>query len=339
MDLELQYTNPYELSLTARVGFEEAEAKNTLAAVLPTQTVLGNSITLLKGDNGLVEVAEYRSYDAETSFGSVGEEVEEVEVKLPALGQQARISEADQLTMMGVGGAQAHESARLRAAKRLGQAVADRIELARGQVLQTGVFTANENRFKKTVDFERSAEMNVTAGNLWNAENADPLADIDAWVQAYSDLNGEDPEALLLSKAAMRAFKVSPAVRAALYGTDSGKRVSNEDIAGLLAGEGLPRLVEYNRKVRKGGASIDVLDPNVAVFVPSADANAGSTAFGTTLESMEPDYGFADIMERAGIVVGAYKSRNPIGIYVHSAAIGMPVLRDADRFMAATVLG
>lgn len=335
MILETEFVSPYDMTIAGRVGQEEAEVLNPLASVLPSQAVFGQSIDVIKGGNGFNEVAEFRAYDSEVSFGDAGEDVEEITVKLPPLGQQTRISELDQLKVAGTGNRQLLEDMRLKAAKARGIAVAERMELARGQVLQTGKATINENRFKKEIDFDRDPSMTITAGTSWLTGPA--LTDLDTWTAAYADLNGYIPERFLLSTAGFNAFKKNPEVVAAIHGDTSGRRVSAAQLNEFLAEERLPTVEVYDKQVRKGGQQIRIIDEDVAIFVPPVTADAGVTAWGTTLESLEADYAIVD-GERPGIVVAAYKSRNPIGVYAHAAAIGLPVLKNANAFMAATIL-
>ena len=256
-------------------------------------------------------------------------------MKLPALGQKTRISELDQLKAFGHGDRKAVEDMRLKAAKLRGVAVAKRMELMRGQVLQTGVAAINENRFKKTIDFDRDASMTVTAGTVWGSGT--PLTDIDTWVAVYSELNGYDPENLIVSTAIRAALKKNPEVVASIHGENSKQRVTNAQLNDFLIEEGLPALVVYDKQVRKDGAQVRIIDEDVAIFTPPASAGAGVTAWGTTLESLESEYGIVS-GELPGIVVAAMKSRDPIGVYAHAAAIGLPVLKNANAFMAATVL-
>lgn len=335
MILETEFVSPYEMTLAGRVGQEEADEGNLLASVLPAQNVFGQSIDIVKGGDGFNEVAEFRAYDAEVSFGVAGEDVEEVTVKLPPLGQQARISELDQLKAMGNGNRQLLEDMRLKAAKARGRAVAERMELMRGRVLQTGKAEINENRFKKSIDFDRDVSMTVTAGTVWGTGT--PLTDIDTWSAVYSNLNGYKPERFILSTLGLSSMKKNPEVISSIHGKESERRVTNAQLHDFLVEEGLPTFMVYDKQVRKAGQQIRVIDEDVIVFVPPASAGAGVTAWGTTLESLESDYSIVD-GERSGIVVAALKSRNPIGVYAHAAAIGLPVLKNANAFMAAKIL-
>lgn len=309
MDLELEFVSPYDLTLASRVGQEEAEESNLLASFLPDQMVFGQSIDFLKGGNGFNEVAEFRSYDSETSFGDSGEDVEEITVKLPPLGQQSRISELDQLKSLSGGNRQLLEDMRLKAAKDRGRAVAERIELARGQVLQTGAATINENRFKKSIDFGRDDKMSITAGTPWGTGAT--LTDIDEWLEVYVEENGYRPENFILSSKVLRSVKKDPEVVAAIHGDNAGKRVTDADLQDLFISENMPSFVVYDRQFRKAGQQVRVIDEDVVIFVPPASADAGATAWGTTLESLDSDYSIPE-GERPGIVVAAMKSRNPV---------------------------
>lgn len=340
MKLITDYATPYELSVVARESAADRErVQNKLAAFLPTETVDGITITLESGEDGRVEVAEYRAFDAENSFGHSGGTGKRQIVELAPLGQQSRVSEYDQLVQRNSQTPDRVKQVLGKRAINLGRAVADRLEMARGQVLQTGKATIDENGFKAEVDFGRDATMNVNAAALWSTETTDVIEDIQNWVQAYVDLNGDVPAHIVASRQVINAIKKSDVFGKVVSDPNAvyQRRVTTADVQSFLTDEGLPTLVEYNRKVMKNGQLVDVLDPTKIVFVPDAAIAAGSTAFGTTLESLSPRYGMVP-GEEAGIVVGNYQSDNPMGLYLNSAAIGLPVLHDANRFMAATVL-
>lgn len=340
MKLITDYATPFELSTVARASAAERErVENKLAAFLPTQAVDGITITLESGEDGRVEVAEYRAFDAETSFGHAEGKGRRQIVELAPLGQQRRVSEYDRLVQRNSETPERVKQVLGKAAVNLGRAVADRLELARGQVLQTGKATINENGFNAEVDFGRDASMTANEATSWADPTVDVIERINALVDAYVDLNGEVPANIVASRQVVNAIKKSEAFGKVVNDINAAymRRVTTADVQQFLQDEGLPTIVEYNRKVMKNGAAVDVLDPNTIIFTPNTQLAAGSTAFGTTLESLSPRYGMVP-GEEAGIVVGNYESDNPMGLYLNSAAIALPVLHDANRFMAATVL-
>ncbi|WP_311342812.1 major capsid protein [Corynebacterium riegelii] len=336
MILWTDVADPQELTELARHAAQDREQRNgvNLGTFLPNEHSLSNMVTFEVGENGFVEAAEYRAYDAETPIGGRGEGGRRVALELPPLGQKRRVSEYEQLRHLGDGGESAMRNALGRAAVQRGEAVADRIELERGRVLVSGKAAINENGFIVESDFGRDQELAVTAGTKWSEANADPVQDILDWQEAYVDKNGEEPAYILASTKAISAlskysgFLPKDSVR---------RRASFDEINALLDAEGLPTLVKYDRRVRANDKSERVIPEETLLFLPNDDAGLGKTYWGTTLESMEQEYSLA-AEERPGIVVGAFKTNDPVAAWVKASAIGMPVLANANLAMAATVL-
>jgi len=225
-----------------------------------------------------------------------------------------------------------------RAAVRTARSVADRMELMRGQVLATGKATINENQFIGESDFGRDADMTVTAATAWGtAGSATPMTDLLAWVEAYTDKNGEAPGTLVLSKRAHASLTRADEIRGMMTAPTTPGMVSAQFVSDTFAAYGLPEILVYDRRVRVGGQSVRVLAEDTALLLPSEGSALGATFWGTTLEATDPNYGVAED-DRPGIVVGALKDYDPMGVWVHASAIGMPVLADANLAMAATVL-
>ncbi|MDK8794234.1 major capsid protein [Corynebacterium sp. MSK041] len=336
MILWTDVAEPQELTELARRAAQDREQRNefNLGAFLPNEHSLSHTVTFEVGDNGYVEAAEYRAYDAETPIGGRGEGGRRVTFELPPLGQKRRVSEYEQLRHLGDGGEAAMRNALGRAAVQRGEAVADRIELERGRVLVSGKAAINENGFIVESEFGRDQEMTVTAGTKWGEASADPVQDILDWQEAYVDKNGEAPAYIVASTKAISAlskfsgFLPKDSVR---------RRASFDEINALLDAEGLPTLVKYDRRVRVNAKSERVIPEETLLFLPGDDAGLGKTFWGTTLESLDQDYSL-QAEERPGIVAGAFKTNDPIAAWVKASAIGMPVLANANLAMAATVL-
>lgn len=337
MALWTDVVTPLELTMAARLSMEETErARSSLAQFLPNRQVNDLSVRLTATSTGLAEIAEYRAYDAETPIGAVTGG-KRVTIDLPALGQKIRVSELDQLRMRGRDGNTVVRNTIGQAAAQVGRAVADRMELMRGQVLATGKATINENQFITESDFGRDEKLVTTVGKGWQDHGtATPLADLQAAVEAYVDVNGESPATLLLSKKAVAALMRSDEIRKTATG-NTPSMVTQDYVTNLLNAYGLPTIQIYDRTVRRGGKSVRVIDDKVALLLPADGSQLGATFWGTTLESDEPNYGIAED-DRPGIVAGAYKDDDPIGVWVKAAAIGMPVLADANLVGALTVI-
>ncbi len=330
MALWTELISPAELTGFARAAQEDYEAsQGTLARWLPNTAVPDVVVRTLVSSDGSGELAQYRSFDAETPIASGGSAQRKVFELIP-LGLKERVSEYDLLRGRGgdqaalvLGGIEA-------AAKRVVRAIVNRLEIARGQVIETGELTINENGVVQTVDFGRPGGNEVAASASWDdQDDASPLQDLIGWCDAYATANnGEAPGAIVMSRKVLAALQRVGEIRN-LVATVAGAPsiVSVDLLNATLSAYGLPPIVVYDRKVK----GTRVLSEDKVFMLPAAvDPNSGSNSLGATfhgptLESSEPDYGIAAV-EQPGIAVGAWKTKDPIAAWVHSNAVSMPIL-------------
>lgn len=334
---------PAELTGFARAAQDDIEAKQgTLARWLPNTSVNDVVVRTVVGSDGAGELAQYRSFDAETPIGSGGNAERKIFELLP-LGLKERIGEYDQLRARGGDGAALALGGIEAATVRTVRAIADRLEVARGQAIETGGLSINENGLVQTPSFGRPAGNTKTAAVLWDAASGVKiLDDLMAWSEAYADGNeGATPGTLVVSRKVLSAMLKDSGIQSLVRGTNStvDAPVSIDGLNAVLTGYGLPTVVVYDRKV-KGARTTS--DKKVFLLPEAVDPNTGSnilgaTFYGPTLESLEPDYGIG-AADQPGIAVGAYKTKDPIGLWVHSNAIALPVLVNPVASMVATVL-
>ncbi|QPK78271.1 major capsid protein [Corynebacterium lizhenjunii] len=337
MNLWTDIVSPVELTMAARVGIEERErTRVSLATFLPNRTVDDIAVRLTTTESGLVPVAEYRSYDAETPLGATPGG-KHVTVDLPALGQKIRVSEYDQLRMRHREDSDLVRNSIGKVAIRVGQAVADRMELARGKVLAEGGASIFENGFYSTADFGRHEDLTINVAKKWTESGATPLTDIQDAVEKYIAVNGVEPGTLLVSRKTVAALLRSEEIRKTASG-NTPTMVNRNYVDSLLDSFGLPGLFAYDRKVRTQAGLQAVIPDNMVLLLPSADhaEELGSTFWGTTLEAMAPNYGLT-VDDRPGIVAGAYREEDPMGVWVKAAAIGLPVLANPNLVATLTV--
>lgn len=339
MALWTDLITPAELTGFARAAVEDVERqKATLARWLPNYSVPDVVVRTIVAADGNGALAQYRAFDAETPIGSGGTGTRKVFELLP-LGLKERVSEYDQLRARGndaqamiIGGIE-------KAAQRVANAVVDRLEVARGQAIDTGALTINENGVVQTMTFGRPGGNTVTAATLWSGA-AKPLDDLIAWGDVFAAGNqGNQPGAIVTSKRVVAALQRNADIRG-LVATVGGTPgiVSIDALSAVLASYGLPPITIYDRKIRGN----NVLPDNKVYLLPAAvDPNGqselGATFYGETLEAGEPEYGIG-ATDQPGLVVGAWKTKDPIAVWVHSNAIAMPVLVNPVASMVATVL-
>ena len=170
--------------------------------------VAQNTVSLRLADNGLMDAADFRAYDAELDFGK-REDVDEQVIRLLPIGVKLAISEFEQVAAIGSNEDFLLDAVR-RSAERAARAVADRMELERGRVISTGKVAFHKSgRPVVEDDFGRDADMSVTAGTLWSADTAKPLDDLIAYLDAYTAKNGTEPGQIVMSNRALRALALS----------------------------------------------------------------------------------------------------------------------------------
>lgn len=337
MALWTDVIDPATLTGYARESLAEQEArKGSLARWLPNRDVSDILVRFVAGQAGLVPEANYRAYDAEPEIGSRPTGKRHI-LELPAVGQNLPVSEYEQLLLRNAADTSMLKEI-LATTRRVVQAVSDRVERLRGEVLVTGIATIPELS-PQGDDFGRKAAHNVTAATLWSG-SADILEDFEAWKQLYSDTNGVDPGTILTSSRVISAIAGNPAFQTQLV-NGGARRASIDDVNTILSGLNLPTLTAYNRRTSKGR----VIPDDRLIFLPEAvettdweGTELGATFWGQTLTSQDSDYAIEDGAE-PGIVVGAYKAEKPPMIAeIISDAIALPVLANADLSLVAKVL-
>lgn len=344
MRLWTDLVTPYELTMVARKTIEQDIANvRRLARFFPEEQHEGMKYDLKRYRTGSGGAAMFRAYDAETAIGR-SQGGTQTTVKLPALGRKTHVSEYDELVANAYGG----DDSRLRdiigrEAMANARAVAERMELARGELLSTGKLTIDEDGFKAVVDFGRDTRLTVEAATKWDSTaTAKPFSDLDSLRNAYEDVNGFRCGLMLVSRKVMGLLQRSDEIRKMFPNTQG--LVSRAEIAALFDSHDLPMVEVFDSRIEdESGKFVRVVDENVVVFLPEYDAHMGSqvgrTVWGRTLEAADSRYGIGGSdLAAPGVVAGAYRNEDPQSTWVRSAAIGMPMFDDANWAATLKVL-
>src|SRR6476620_3604228 len=327
--------DPATLSGYMRESLAAYEARNgSLEQFLHNEHVPDISVSFDVGAFGLTQTARFRAFDAEPEYGKE-EGGKRVMIELPAIGQKLPISEYRALRQRNASD-QAMLNSILKCADRVVRAVADRMELLRGVVLDTGKATVSQTNFTINDDFGRPAGHTVTAAAYWSIAGTDRIADLLAWQDTYRATNSVNPGRLLMSSTVYSQFRKGTQFQ----NTVTGRPMTQSDIQAILADEGLPPIQLFDRRVNFEGTLTPVLPANKVLFLPAPEESdqLGATYWGTTLTATDLGWGIADD-EQAGIVAGVYRNEQPPVIAeVISDAIGMPVLGNAALSFSARVL-
>lgn len=334
--------DPAELTGYTREFLADYEAtQGTLARWLPNRVVDDIVVRFEYGDSGLVDVADFRAYDARPTIGAPPK-AKRVTIELPALGREFPISEYNQLRARGNSSDERVRIMIESTAERAARAAADAIERLRGTVLYTG---------KATVpgfmddDFGRAGGHTVAAGTVWSDVTADAIGMIQDWSDTYAAANGgQKPGSLLMSTRVVRAMAKLNQFKNTLVG-GATRPATQAQVAETIQAEGLPPIVIYDRQVSVNKTLTKVIPDDRVLLLPAPgdpsrpeDTQLGATTWGQTLSSMEADWNIPDV-DQPGLVVGAYREPKPPMIAeVISDAIALPHLANANLSFAADVL-
>ena len=331
--------DPETLSDFARRSLQEYEAaRGSLARWLPNKEVADQVVRFFVGQNGLVEEARYRAFDAEPEFGE-GPKGKRRTVDLPALSQQGVISERDQLRLRSADD-EVRQRILLDGTRNAVFAIADRVERQRGSVLVTGKAVIDQDNYADEADFGRDSSLGITASTLWTLPAAERLSQIETWVDHYTTMNGVAPATMLVSTRVLRAIAAGEDFAALNADGSVRRRATRGDVEGLLSGAGLPPIEVYDRSTKSG----KVIPDDRILFLPEAvdpdggDSELGATFWGQTLASSEPEWAIAE-SEQPGIVAAAFTHEGiPPIRHTYADSISLPVGANMNLAMAVKVL-
>lgn len=347
--LDTEYIEPEELTAVVRASLAEQQVNRfTLARWLPNVAIDDITFKFSKGGTGgLADASVYRAWDAEARIGR-REGVAQVMGELPPISEAIPLNEYDSLRIRSLDNQDPMRRAIAQDAYRLATNIAARFEVGKGEALANARFTIKENGLDlQPVEFGRKPEHSVTAATLWSDHaNATPLDDLEAWVQVYVDTNGSQPDRMLMPRTVLAHMRQCDQVVRQVYPlapAGSAPMVSVEQLNTVLSGLDLPAVELNDARVNVDGVATRIMPSDALVFVPAPGAtdaaqpsDLGGFLLGTTAESLEPEYSAVD--GRAGIVAATWKTKNPVRLWTHAAAVGMPVVREPNLTFKAKVI-
>ncbi|WP_069752964.1 major capsid protein [Streptomyces sp. EN16] len=339
MQLITEYATPAELTGYAReaLRFREENTLN-LNRWLPNETINDLTFRFNRGGGGLTEAAVFRAYDAESDIGTRSGGAR-VSGELPPISRKIPVGEYEQIRMRNVD----TQAAEIRDAMesdsvKLVNAIAARLELARGEALFSGAVNLNENGVQASVDFGRSASHSVTAGVLWSNIAAPAYDQLQAWLEVYNDTNGTLPASMLMSRKIYNALRKNTQIISLAFAGQNGAPgiLTREGLNAVLGEYDIPPIEIYDAKVSVAGAATRVTPEDKLLFLPEQGDAAGKTLWGVPVEANDPRYGLSG--DSAGVAVGGYKSEDPQTVWTRATAIALPVVAAPDLTLQADVL-
>ncbi|MFF7365623.1 major capsid protein [Streptomyces sp. NPDC008125] len=343
--LSTEFIEPTALTGLIRAALADLQVNRfTLSRWLPNVEVDDIVYEFVKGGGGLAETASYRSWDTESKIGR-REGIGKVMGELPPISEKIPFNEYDRLRQRKLKRTDALPFI-ARDAQRIVSNIAARFEVGRGAALVGAAVPVPE--LKTTVDFGRIAAHSVVAATLWSDHaNATPITDLRSWKHTYEDTNGETPAVILAPSAVVenlamceqmirQAFPLAPAGTAPM--------LSGEQVNQILRSLNLPPIEVYDARVKVDGVATRITPGNAIALLPepgstsaAAPTPLGATLLGTTAEALEDEYALQP-GEQPGVVAAQWKTKDPVRLWTHAAAVGLPVLREPNLTFRAQVL-
>ncbi|MCX5562721.1 major capsid protein [Streptomyces sp. NBC_00038] len=345
--LDTEFIEPTELTGLIRAALADLQVNRfTLSRWLPNVSVDDIAYEFTKGGGGLAETASFRSWDAESKIGR-REGIAKVMGELPPISEKIPLNEYDRLRLRKLDTNDERVLALLaRDAQRIARNIGARFEVVRGQVLVNAQAPITE--LQQTVDFGRLGAHSVVAAVLWSDHtNAAPLTDLRSWVNTYEDTNGETPAVILAPVGVVTHFGMCQQVIRQVYPlapAGTAPMLNTDQVNSVLRSLDLPTFEVYDARVKVDGVSTRITPANAIALLPAAGATTaaqptdlGATLLGTTAEALESEYSLV-ASEQPGVVAATYKSKDPIRLWTHAAAVGLPILREPNLTFKAQVI-
>jgi len=336
MLISTDYIDPAELTGYVRASLADLEENQfTLSDWLPSDSIDDLEYRFARGGQGLAEAATIRAYDAESPIGK-RPGISRVTGELPPISRKIRLGEYDRLRQRKAD--DAIQDAILRDADAMTLAVAARVELFRGEALYKGKYEISENGVITTVDFGRSGSHTVSAAIAWtDTTNAVPITNLLAWRDVYVATNGVRPGSILMSSRALALMMQNAQVRNLVFpGANQPSIVTEDAVKAVVVAFGLPPIEVNDEQIKVAGSATRVIPEDKVLLLPKRGrSQLGATLWGTTAESLEPDFALAG--DEPGIVAGAYSTKDPVAVWTKAAGIALPILANPDLSFAADV--
>lgn len=223
------------------------------------------------------------------------------------------------------------------------ESVRTRIERMRFEAISKGKLELNENGFRSVIDYglEESQKTSLTGDKSWNTQTANPLDDIEAFVNAAVVASGVTPERILTSRKVFNALKRHDSVRKGIFGVNSARLVTNAELNAFLQEQGLPAIATDDRvyRVQKNDgtyATERFFPEDSLVLLPGGEL--GKTVHGVTPEEANMQYMQGSTFGSFGsIITQIYSTNDPVARWTKAVSLAMPSFPTANQIHIANV--
>ncbi len=330
--------NPKELIDYTKNRAKQAKA---LEELFPSRKTEALEIKMIKGANNLPVSASVHAFDTEAEIDqreSTGYDVAE----LALIKRKRKLSEKEIIRL---------ETPRNNAEEReaidkiygdvdyLQDSVLTRAEAMRGEALSTGKLAINENGYKAEIDYGVPAAHKNTF--TWSAGSVDILLDMDSSVDRIVKDTGFTPTRVLTSKKNLSFVLRDEKVRKAVFGVNSDKLLTRQELNAFLKTQDLPQIAIYDAQYRLLNAKGDYaakryFTESAFVFMP--DGTMGETLFGLTPEELAlRKKDGVEISDIGNVIIEQYATNDPVAKWIKAVATALVTFPCAGQVYIATI--
>lgn len=183
----------------------------------------------------------------------------------------------------------------------------------------------------------------ATTEDKWDAaDTCDPVADIEAALDAQEAISGNRPEILLMSKATFKLMKNSKKVQAGVLAQNTTANVNytSARVQAYIEEELGVKIVVYTKKYKnEAGAEANFYPDNIIMMLPNGAL--GKTWYGTTPEerTLASKQGANVSIVNTGVAVAVTITDDPVNTKTTVSEIVLPSFERMDECYALEVAG
>lgn len=217
------------------------------------------------------------------------------------------------------------------------------LEVMRMQALTTGAISISSNGQDFSYDYGVPAENKVTPTVKWDDyQNADPVSDINDWLETIEAKTGIRPTEALLNNVTLADIKKCDAIKNANYfHSDSALKIPNmttRRVLEFLQDETGVTFYVYSKVYDNGGQKVKFVADGTVVFMPSSPL--GNTWFGTTPEESDllgSNSGAEVSIVETGVALTTKVEDDPVNVKTKVSMIALPSFELAEQVIIASV--
>lgn len=215
------------------------------------------------------------------------------------------------------------------------------MEMMRMQVLTTGMVSIASNGQTYSYDYGVPANHKVTPNVKWDADGADPVADINAWLDLVEQETGTRPTEILINSVTLTKLGKVASIQDAIYVFAQGAvSVTRERVKSYIEGETKTTIYVYNKGYAHPdtGAFTKFVPDGTVVLMP--EGKLGNTYFGTSPEESDLMAGATSAevtIVDTGVAITTHKEVDPVNVQTKASMICLPSCELADQIVIASV--